>query len=135
MPPPKKAAAKPKAEPTATATPEDIQALRNDLEALRQENRDLASALEALKARETAPAASEGSGGLRPGAWVEIAQATAYGGLEWIPLLVTQVHEGDQISGVGFTGEPMRFSWHKRGCQSFAYVGPGEDHRCWRWPE
>ena len=53
---------------------------------------------------------------------------------EWLPMIVTHVHDTDMISGVALSGLPARAGW-SRGGQEFAIVSMGTDNRNWRYIE
>ena len=66
------------------------------------------------------------------GAMVEFRQHRK-GGEDWLPFLVTHVHNATMVSGVAFSGEPGAIGWH-RGSMEFSQVVQGTENRQWRWP-
>ena len=70
---------------------------------------------------------------LRVGGWLEFAQSMN-GNMEWLPFVVTQVHDEGLVSGVAFSGFPHRIGWN-RGAMEYDLVAEGSANRTWRWPE
>ena len=66
------------------------------------------------------------------GQFVELRQDFA-GTDIWIPMLVTDVHDDDVISGVAFTAFPNRLGWGNRGAQPYDFVKKGRKNRNWRF--
>ena len=66
------------------------------------------------------------------GQMVELSQP-ANGETVWLPFLVTHVHDGEQISGVCFSGMPGALGWMNRAAQAFDHVEKGSGMREWRF--